>query len=244
MVSTEKDLPARFRVAGRQWSTARGLVRHWRRQELVTIGFLRRRETDAAAGIQAVTLTARSTQPRGREERASGEILESVLAVVAADAGRRRRVDAVSRIGEEWMPDSIVIDGPTFWARTGGDVITNGGDPHSEHGGADFIRLLVPDEVPDGFDLTLLSERETVAGRPCDVVVAVPRDPDPYGETPESEVFDMISGGDSFRLSVDRSAGILLRVVKLVDDQPAEICEFLEIALDQPLDDTLFQPLS
>jgi len=167
-----------------------------------------------------------------------------VLAVATADSGRRRRADAVSRIGEEWMPDSVVVDGPTFWARTGDVVHTNGGDPHSEHGGADFIRLLVPDEVPDGFDLTLLSERETVAGRPCDVVVAVPRAPDPSGWAPESEVFDMTSGGDSFRLSVDRSTGILLQVVKLVDDQPAEICEFLEIALDEPLDDRLFQPLS
>ncbi len=54
----------------------------------------------------------------------------------------------------------------------------------------------------------------------------------------------MISGGDSFRLSIDRKTGILLRVVKLVDDQPAEIYEFLEIALDEPLDEALFQPLS
>lgn len=142
------------------------------------------------------------------------------------------------------MPDTVVIDGPTFWTRTGDVIDTNAGDPDSSHGGADFIRLLVPDEVPDGYDLTRLPEHETVAGRRCEVVVALPRPPDPYGETPESEVFDMISGGDRFRLSVDLETGVLLRVVKLVDGQPAEICEFLEIALDQPLDDALFQPLS
>jgi len=142
------------------------------------------------------------------------------------------------------MVDVVVVDGTTFWARTGDTIQTNGGDPHSEHGGADFIRLLTPDKVPDGYDLTMADDREVVAGRQCDVVLAVAKAPDPYGETPGSEVFDMICGGDSFRLSVDQELGILMRVTKLVDGQQAEICEFLEIAVDETLDERLFDSLS
>lgn len=96
--------------------------------------------------------------------------------------------------------------------------------------------------MPDGYALTSLGEREVVAGRPCDVVVAEPLPPDPTGETPESEVFDMVWGGDAFRLSIDQRTGVLLRVVKLVDEQPAEVHEFLELVLDEPLDDSVFLP--
>ena len=54
----------------------------------------------------------------------------------------------------------------------------------------------------------------------------------------------MITGGTLFRLSIDRQLGVLLRVVKLVDDTEAEICEFLDITFDAPLDERLFAPLT
>ena len=218
-------------------------MRHWRRQELVTLGFHRRITAEAAIGIAWVPLTAQAEQSLGCEgETARNDIYESVLVIHAADAGDRRRADAVSRIGEEWMADSVIFDGRTFWARTGQEVLTNGGNPNSGHGGADFIRLLVPEEVPDGYDLTELDQTEEVAGRLCDVIEASPLPPDPTGETPESEVFDMISGGERFILSVDQQTGILLRVVKLVDEKPAEIHEFVEIVLDEPIDESIFLP--
>lgn len=242
-VTHASELAAHLRTAGRRWSSARGVVRHWRRQELVTLGFNRRVMADAAIGIDWVPLTARADPPTAEERDAvRNDIYESVLNIHAVDAGDRRRADAVSRIGEEWMADSVIYDGPTFWARTGQEVLTNGGNPNSGHGGADFIRLLVPEDVPEGYDLTPLKQTEVVAGRLCDVVDAIPRPPDPTGETPESEVFDMISGGDRFRLSVDQQTGILLRVVKLVDEKPAEIHEFVELALDEPIDDSTFLP--
>jgi hypothetical protein len=241
-VTDNDNLADRLRAAGQQWTTVRGVVRQWRRQELVDIGFHRRGDATAAAGIESATLTAQLADDP--TEDPSGEAFEAVLRVAATDSGERRRAEAISRVGEEWMADVVVINGPTFWARTGDVIQTNGGDRYSHHGGADFIRLLSPSEVPDGFDLTSLAESETVAGRLCDVVLAVSKAPDPYGETPESEAFDMISGGDSFRLSVDHERGILMRAVKLVDGQQAELCEFLEIEVDETLDDGLFQPLS
>ena len=54
----------------------------------------------------------------------------------------------------------------------------------------------------------------------------------------------MITGGTLFRLGVDLQTGVLLRVVKLVDGAEAEVCEFLDITLDAPLEDHLFTPLT
>jgi len=53
----------------------------------------------------------------------------------------------------------------------------------------------------------------------------------------------MITGGNDFRLTVDVATGVLLRVVKIVDGQTAEICEFLRLDLDVDLRDALFAPL-
>ena len=53
----------------------------------------------------------------------------------------------------------------------------------------------------------------------------------------------MITGGTRFRLSVDLDLGLLLRVVKVVDDLDAEVTEFTDITVDEPLPDDLFAPL-
>lgn len=177
----------------------------------------------------------------GQQERLP---VEGVLQVYAAERGLRRRAEALSRAGEEWLPELVVVDGPWFWVRTGDQVHTNGVDPDHEHGGTDFVLLLRPAEVPDGFDLTATGATETVAGRPCDVVVATLRDSDPVMETPESEVFGMISGGQDFRLHLDQQTSTLLRVTKLVDGEAAEVAEFLDIAFDEPVVEDLFRPPS
>ena len=103
---------------------------------------------------------------------------------------------------------------------------------------------MLPSVVPAGFDLAPTGELEEVAGRACAVASAAPREPDPWGRTPGSEVFHMIAGGTEFRLSIDLLTGVLLKVIKHVDGAVAEICEFTEIALDEPLNDTLFAPLT
>jgi len=121
--------------------------------------------------------------------------------------------------------------------------MTNAGDPHHSHGGADIAALLLPSAVPAGFDLAPIGEQEVVANRPCAVAAASPHPPDPHRRTPGSEVFNMIAGGTDFRLSIDLHTGILLRVIKFVDAQTAEICEFTEITIDEQPDDSLFAPL-
>jgi hypothetical protein len=151
--------------------------------------------------------------------------------------GRRRR-------NEEWLPDSVVVDGASWWARTGELIQTNDGDERHQVGGTDMVALLLPSHVLSGFDVQPTAEYETVAGRSCQIAEAGRLDRDPRGHKPGSEVFDMIEGGDHFRLSVDANTGTLLRVVKEFGGQAAEIVEFTEIAFDEPLDDRLFAPLN
>ncbi len=210
------------------WTSARGVARQWRDQGLVNRGFLR----NISPGSAVFTST-------GPDE----PIVEAMLDVATDQHGRRRRVDARSRRGDEWLPDTVVVEGDTYWARTGATVQTNGGSPNNTIGGTEIVALLLPAAVPAGFDLVETGERGEVAGRACTIAVATPREPDEYGHTPSAEVFDMADGGDEFRLSIDIETGVLLRVVKYVDGEVAEISEFTEIAFDEPLDDALFAPL-
>jgi hypothetical protein len=213
------------------------MSRHWRRHDLVTIAFHRHVGALRAAGqALSATVVAAGGEP------GDDLIRESVLVVAADRDGRRRRADAVSRRGEEWQPDTLVIDGDTYWARTGTVVTTNHGDPRSSHGGADIIRLLLPSGVPAGFDLAPSGEVEQVAGRTCAVATAAPREADPFGRTPGAEVLHMIAGGTDFRFSIDLGTGVLLKVVKFVDGETAEICEFTGIAFNEPLGDDRFAP--
>jgi hypothetical protein len=236
-VITGDQLVERLRSADKAWSTVHGTTRQWRRQDLVNTAFARH---FARLGRQ----TSWSMQAERGDNGDDDPIIEAVLAVAFDAQGRRRRAQAVSRRQEDWLPDLVVFDGPTFWARSGDTVQTNSGGPLRGHGGTDIVKLLLPGRVPDGYDLTALDEQDEVAGRTCAVVNAVPHPPDPYGHTPGSEVFDMIAGGTLFRLSVDVNTGVLLRVIKVVDGVDAEICEFLDVVFDEPLDDELFAPLS
>jgi hypothetical protein len=236
-VLTREQLIMLLSQADMAWVSVHGTYHRWRRQALVEVAFELHLRPLSAAGSGIASLTAR------RDGGDRDPIIESVLTVAADRHGQRRRADAVSRSGEEWLADTVVVDHSTFWARTGTSVTTNGGDPHSSHGGADFVALLLPSRMLAGFDLASTGELEEVAGRRCVVASASPREPDPYGRTPGCEVFDMIAGGSHFRLSIDLPTGVLLKVIKLVDGEIAELCEFTKITIDEPLDDSLFAPL-
>lgn len=235
------DVAAVLRAAGTRWTTLRGVMRHRRRHDLVTVGFERHFAASAASGTGwRVDRTSETAVDAALDDRS---VIEAVLAV-AADRDGRRRVEALSRQGDEWLADLVVVDGPTWWARTGDGVLTNDGDATFRHGGTEELDLLTPDRVPLGYDLVPASDVDVVAGRSCTIVIATPRATPVGAGLPGSEVFGMIAGGDQFRLSVDRDTGVLLRVVKLVDDSEAETVEFLEIAVDGPLPQELFAGLT
>lgn len=247
IVAEQEEIVGRLRSAHRRWTTVRGTFRTWRSDPLTTRAFREWHHLDESAGnSQGPAASPFVVTAVGTGGEASDEShIEHVLRISAAETGRQRRAETMSRNGEEWMPDLVVVDGPWFWAGRGDDVQTNDGDPHATHGGADFVLLLKPTTVPDGFDLSPTGATETVAGRPCDVVVATPQDggADDWPR-PGAEVFGMISGGRDFRLSVDRQTSTLMRVTKLVGGEPAEIVEFLDIAFDEPVSQGLFGPPS
>ena len=163
------------------------------------------------------------------------------LAVAVQQVPWNLRVDLLIPPGDGAHAEVLVVDGDTFWARTGADTTTNGGDPHTVHGGGHITHLLDPGAVPQLFELTVTGDTR-VAGRAVTAVTATRR-PAPDGGWamwPESP-FAMITGGTRFRLDVD--LGILLRVVKVVDGLDAEITEFTDITVDEPLPANLFAPL-
>jgi hypothetical protein len=178
LMPTRAELITLLSRADTAWTTVQGVSRHWRDQRLVTIAFGRYVGALSAAGQPPIaTFTARSTH-----EREDDPIVETVLTVAADRSGRRRRADLVSRRNEPLQPDILVIDGDTFWARTGLSTMTNGGDPRRSHGLAGIIDLMVPSAVPAGFDLAPTGELEEVAGRACAVATAAPRELGLLGE--------------------------------------------------------------
>ncbi|WGL52973.1 hypothetical protein P5P86_03915 [Nocardioides sp. BP30] len=246
-MAEQEELAERLQTAHNRWTTVRGTFRTWRHGELTTRAFRDWHHLDEPAGSRhspaASTLVVTAVRTDGEANLESQ--VEHVLRVCAADNGRQRRAEAISRTGEEWLPDLVVVDEPWFWTRKGRVVQTNDGNPDSTHGGADFVLLLRPHAVPDGFDLSATGAIETVAGRPCDVVVATPKDGDAHeGRLPGAEFFDMISGGRDFRLCVDQETSTLMRITKLVGGEPAEIIEYLDITFDEPVSEGTFGPLA
>lgn len=236
LMPTQAELIGLLHQADTAWTSVRGVARHWRDQDLVNIAFTRHVRAPREAGpIAAATLVA-------SREGDDDPMRESVFAIATDRHGRRRRAEAISRRNEHVWADVLVIDGHTFWARTGTSTLTNDGDPNVTHGGAGIIDLLLPSAVPAGFELTPDGDLEVVAGRTCAVARAAPRG-NPDLPMLGSEVFNMIAGGDDFRLSVDLDTGVLLQVIKFVDGAAAELCEFTEITFDETLDDDLFAPL-
>jgi hypothetical protein len=172
-------------------------------------------------------------------------VIETVLAVAADHLHRRRRAELVSGRGEEIRADLVVVDGDTFWARTGDDVLTNHGNPNTSHGGADIIdALLCPGYVPALFSLTLRGHAQ-LAGRSCIELDAGPRTdvPDHERYNWPAPPFGMIAGGDRFRLAIDVSTGIIVRASKFVDGALAEVTEWQELRLELALSASLFAPL-
>lgn len=225
---------------GTAWRTAQGVSRHWRNQPLVVRAFDEYFGRLEAAGRVVWTVTVTCDDDAGEPD----VVIETVLAFALDRLGHRRRVELLGWKGEELRADLVVIDGDSFWARTGEQVQTNGGNPHHGHGGTEAADLLQPALVPSLFHLQPHDDEQLVAGRACWPVRARRRENPAPEHQGRPDPFGMIAGGQDFCLFVDAAAGVLLRVVKLVAGDVAELCEFTELAFDEPFADGLFQPLS
>jgi hypothetical protein len=139
------------------WRSVRAVARQWQRHDLVTAAFNQHFVAVAAAQPTAVY----SVQVNGRE---ADPIIELVLAVATDQHGRRRRADVLSRRGESWPFDTLVVNGDSFWARNGSTVQSNDGNPASGHGGADIVNLLMPSAVPAGFEVAATARTRSSPG--------------------------------------------------------------------------------
>jgi hypothetical protein len=243
---TTSRLAELMRAADTAWTTAEGVTRHWRRQDLVDLAFQRHFEQlRAHAPAGSVALVAAVADDPDAADDTTDEVVETVLAVAADRPLRRRRAELLAARGAELRADLLVNDGDTFWARTGDEVLTNGGNPNHGHGGAEIIdQLLCPSYVPALFSLTSHGTTQ-LAGRTCVEVTARPRvavSEEEQWDWP-GKPFAMITGGDEFRLAVDASTGVIVRASKFVDGELAEITEWQELHLDPVLPASLFAPV-
>jgi hypothetical protein len=242
----ERELASRMSTAGTAWRTAQGTWRHWRRQDLVTLAFNQHFDRLGEEGEAWTVLVATKADDADEVEHRepTDPVIESVWSVAIDRPARRMRVGLEDARGEESRPDVVVWVGDTFWARTGQAVLTNDGNVHQGHGGDEIGALLEPDYVAALYELRAIDEL-VLLDRACTRVAA--RERPGVGEQERyqyrGDPFGMIAGGEDFLLDVDDATGVLVRVVKLVDGEQAEIMEWTHLTLDNPLDEALFAPL-
>lgn len=208
-------------------------MRHWQLAALVEVAAER-----LFAQLDGDGDTSHQVTGAVKEGADTGPELETVVGVAHDRVNRLQRLSLISWTGDRYLHDLLVYRGDTFWARTGNLVISNQGDPTHEIQGAEYTAMLNPDAVPTLLDVEPQGE-SSVAGRRSIRVAAsthMPRRPSLL----EMDLFGMVPGGETFTLDVDYATGILLRVVKVVDDQEAEVREWLELSLGGPLADALF----
>jgi hypothetical protein len=132
----------------------------------------------------------------------------------------------------------LVIDGPTWWSY---DPIvgatTNEGDPSHLHGSSIEGPLLEPSVLLPASTLEPLGER-TVAGR-AGLAVRIRARPSLSGELPA----DLPAAGEP-EVVVDRERAILLSIASLLDGEPFETTELVEVAFDEAFapDTFAFEP--
>ena len=179
------------------------------------------RAMEGATGVAQVVLQTDSV-PEEWEIAVRGWLAPPRIREERGEAGRL--TIGVSD-GERWwqvMPE---------WA-----TVTDEGDGWSTGRVGECLRPYV-DPAPLLAGLTLeLGGRTEVAGREAILVRAVPR-PRPF----RSEQEALLGGADRHELAVDAERGTLLRAISFLDDEPATRLEVVEIAFDEPLDDSVFR---
>lgn len=215
----------RLHDADESWQTIHARVREWKNQGLVTEAFLAAAEQSHGSSIAGPTVRATGPPPP---------------AETGCEIWVRRPGDVrVERSGDDVRSGLLVRNGGTWWClQSGGGTMTNGGDPHYGCGGDEVRALLQPSRELGRFRWELAGET-SVGGRACLQATAVRRDV--VDELPFPSPFGMIHGGTVFSVAVDVERGVILRVEKMVRDQPAELLELTDVTFDAPLDDDLFR---
>lgn len=217
------DLLALIHDSDDSWHTVAGVVHEWRDQRLVHKAFMPK---VSAEGGSTFSFGA-SSKP---------EVFESDYKLWAD----RDRVRVERGPSHEARPELLVRVGAEWWTfGTHGGAVTNGGRDNRSTGGDEVMCQLRPAQYLSLFRWSLTGETE-VASRPALVARAERRGTDEGLRMFVPTPFEMIAGGTQFEVCVDADRGVLLRVLKLVDGEAAELREFREATFDGPVDDAMF----
>ena len=194
------------RLATPVWASARGTARHWQDAALVGDAFW------AALEVAPGDAVGDGAEP---------PVVKAAKGKKAKKSKGRKPIRSVHLpVGHEHQTVTEQI--ATFLAlREPFQVQT---EPAGEESLGELLR---PEHLVEHLDLEVAGA-EQVAGRACDVVHATVR-PRGVGRSPglSAEL-----GGLTYQLWVDSERLVILRAVRLVDGEPAEIVEFLDIAFD------------
>jgi len=213
------DLLELLHRAHASFRTVRFEAREWRHTWRTQAAYARAMEGATGVG-QVVAQTG--TVPEEWEITVRGWLAPPRI---REERGEARRLTIGVSDGARWwqvMPE---------WA-----TVSDEGDGWSTGSVGECLRPYV-DPAPLSAGLTLeLAGRAEVAGRDAILVRAVPR-PRPFRAEQEA----LLTGADRHELAVDAERGTLLRTVSFFDDEPAQRLEVVEIAFDEPFDETLFR---
>ena len=214
------DLLELLHRAHASFRTVRFEAREWRHTRRTQAAYARAME--AHAGASQVVVQPTDSLPEEWETTLRGWLAPPRIREERGEAGRL--VLGVAD-GDRWwqvLPE---------WATVGDE-----GDGWSTGRIGECLRPYVdPAPLTAGLTLELAGHRE-VAGRDAILVRAVPR-PRPFRAEQEA----LLTGADRHELAVDAERGTLLRTVSFLHDEPAQRLEVVEIAFDEPLDESLFR---
>jgi CelD/BcsL family acetyltransferase involved in cellulose biosynthesis len=202
----ESSFDVSRRLATPVWESARGTSRHWQDAALVGDAFW------AALDVAADDAVVEDAEPWSGDATRRKKVKKSK---------RKKPIRSVHHpVGHEHQTVTEQI--ATFLAlREPFQVQT---EPAGEESLGELLR---PEHLVEHLDLQVTGA-EDVAGRACDVVHATVRPPGVVGSRGLAAGLD----GLTYELWVDSERLVILRAVKLVDGEPAEIVEFLDIAFD------------
>jgi hypothetical protein len=134
---------------------------------------------------------------------------------------------------------TAIFIGDRWWSRSPSRYVTNEGDPKVGHGRGPQEALI--DTAPHVGSLRLQVDKlASFLSRPAYFVTAMLKDGEPHGFNPTLHMLGI--GAELYRLVVDAKLGILLRTQAELEGVPFRIVEVDELAVDEQLDETLFDP--
>jgi hypothetical protein len=220
----------------RSYTTLRLTLREWAHQGRVSEALERRNRTSGGRQSQIIMSVIEDDEDAVPREPPSDEYETTTrLWIELPDRAREERTHRI--LGGDEL-HTRVIDGPLWWfhaPRQG--TLTNEGETETSGSGMRDVGaggLLEPSALLSVYQLEVTGS-ETVAGRAGIRVRCTRNAPSVLGSSVHAHEL-----GGELEVVVDAERGILLRRTAMLDGEPMQISEVLEVAFDEQLDPALF----